>query len=175
MILARTDTDTKESHEGHSILEVVRELIDGLMPAEQARMELDIDDTDEATSISRSMLEAAIRNLIDNALRYSSTHSTVTIRVRCDLEVQQDLIEVADRGSGLSVEQIAQVGRRFWRGDQGRSSKEGAGLGLSIVRSIADCFGATLTLAPRDGGGLIAGLLVPLKTRSLRQQRSIPR
>lgn len=94
MILARTDTDTKESHEGHSILEVVRELIDGLMPAEQARMELDIDDTDEATSISRSMLEAAIRNLIDNALRYSSTHSTVTIRVRCDLEYSKTSLKL---------------------------------------------------------------------------------
>lgn len=163
MILARTDAATEESGEDYSIGEVVRELIGGLIPAEQARIELDIEEPDGITLIPRAMLEAAIRNLVDNALRYDSARGGVTIRVRCNAEAQQGLIEVADRGPGLRADQIAEVGRRFWRGDQGRSSSEGAGLGLSIVRSIADRFGATLTLSPRDGGGLVAGFLFPVK------------
>ncbi|MFP3394306.1 ATP-binding protein, partial [Brevibacillus sp. SIMBA_076] len=67
-----------------------------------------------------------------------------------------------DRGPGLSKEQPSQIGRRFWRGDQGRQRQDGAGLGISIVRAIAERFGGTLDLAPREGGGLVAELHMPL-------------
>ena len=69
---------------------------------------------------------------------------------------------MADRGPGLGQEQIAQVGRRFWRGDQGRKQGDGSGLGISIVRAISDRFGAQLKLGPRPGGGLVAEISVPL-------------
>ncbi|RSK77423.1 two-component sensor histidine kinase, partial [Pandoraea apista] len=50
----------------------------------------------------------------------------------------------------------------FWRGDQGRQRGEGAGLGISIVRAIASRFGAEVEFVPRDGGGLLARLYVPI-------------
>ncbi|RRJ72996.1 two-component sensor histidine kinase, partial [Pandoraea apista] len=56
----------------------------------------------------------------------------------------------------------AQRGRRFWRGGQGRQRGEGAGLGISIVRAIASRFGAEVEFVPRDGGGLLARLYVPI-------------
>jgi two-component system sensor histidine kinase QseC len=69
-------------------------------------------------------------------------------------------VTVADRGPGLSPEQAEQAGRRFWRGDQGRQRQDGSGLGLSIVRAIAERFDAALTLQARDGGGLVTKLVV---------------
>lgn len=114
---------------------------------------------DTGTSMPQSMLETAVRNLIDNALRYSPDQTTVDVTVSCDR--QECVISVADRGPGLSAEQTAQVGKRFWRGDQGRKGNEGAGLGISIVCAIAERFSGELKWLPREGGGLVVQLRVP--------------
>ncbi|MDR3400696.1 MAG: ATP-binding protein, partial [Pandoraea sp.] len=117
---------------------------------------------DGGTAVPRSMLGTAVRNLIDNALRYSPEGSPVDVTVTLDEHRQKYCIEVGDRGPGLAPEQAARVGQRFWRGDQGRRQGEGAGLGISIVRAIASRFDATLEFASRDGGGLLARMYVPL-------------
>lgn len=116
---------------------------------------------DGGTSVPRSMLGTAVRNLVDNALRYSPQGSVVELTVRVDERRRQYCVEIGDRGPGLAPEQATRLGQRFWRGDQGRQQGEGAGLGISIVRAIASRFGATLDFAPREGGGLSARLCVP--------------
>jgi len=117
---------------------------------------------DGGAAVPRSMLSTAVRNLVDNALRYSPEGSRVDVTVKLDEYRRGYCIEVGDRGPGLAPEQAARVGQRFWRGDQGRQQGEGAGLGISIVRAIASRFGATLEFAPRDGGGLLARMYVPI-------------
>ncbi|VVE42097.1 ATP-binding protein [Pandoraea fibrosis] len=117
---------------------------------------------DRGTAIPHSMLSTAIRNLVDNALRYSPEGSAVDLTVEMDALRQRYSIEVADRGPGLAPEQAAQMGQRFWRADRGRKHGEGAGLGISIVRAIASRFGAALEFAPREGGGLVARIEVPM-------------
>jgi two-component system sensor histidine kinase QseC len=107
------------------------------------------------------MLEAAIRNLVDNAIRYSPYDMPVEVVARFDSPTRQCRIVVADRGPGLSADQAAKIGQRFWRGDQGRSRNDGAGLGISIVHAIAKRFGGALHLKPREGGGLVAELVFP--------------
>src|SRR5690606_41364412 len=62
---------------------------------------------------------------------------------------QRCCIAIADRGPGLTKEQAPQIGRRFWRGDQGRHRKNGAGLGISIVHAIAERFGGKLRFESR--------------------------
>lgn len=117
---------------------------------------------DGATPMPRSMLGTAVRNLVDNALRYSPAERSIDVTVGMDEHGQRYCIVVADRGPGLAPEQTTRLGQRFWRGDQGRQQGEGAGLGISIVQAIASRFGATLEFAPRDGGGLLARLSVPV-------------
>ncbi len=103
-----------------------------------------------------------MRNLVDNAIRYSPENNAIEVSVAFNRAIQRCVLAVADRGPGLSQEQAAQIGRRFWRGDQGRQRKDGAGLGISIVRAVAERFGGALSLKPRTGGGLVAELTVPL-------------
>ncbi|AJE97882.1 ATP-binding protein [Pandoraea apista] len=117
---------------------------------------------DRGTAVPHSMLSTAVRNVVDNALRYSPEGSSVDVTVEISEQRRQYRIEVGDRGPGLAPEQAAQMGRRFWRGDQGRQRGEGAGLGISIVRAIASRFGAEVEFVPRDGGGLLARLYVPI-------------
>ncbi|MFK0380004.1 ATP-binding protein [Pandoraea sp. NPDC090278] len=126
------------------------------------RILVSISATDTGSVLPRSMLATALRNLLDNAMRYSPESSEITLSVMADEPSQRYCIEVSDRGPGLAAEHTAQLGQRFWRGDQGRQRGEGAGLGISIVQAIARRFDATLEFAPREDGGLVARLFVPV-------------
>jgi len=63
-------------------------------------------------------------------------------------------VTIADRGPGMTPEQIDRSFDRFWRaGDAGH---DGTGLGLAIVQHLADASGGDIALAARRGGGLVA-------------------
>lgn len=81
------------------------------------------------------MLRELINNLIDNALRYSPTGASVTVRVKIDREQRLAQLEVEDNGPGIPASERHHVFERFYRilGTE----VEGSGLGLSIVREIA--------------------------------------
>ncbi|HIY69832.1 MAG TPA: sensor histidine kinase, partial [Candidatus Luteimonas excrementigallinarum] len=102
-----------------------------------------------------------VRNVLDNALRYAGPDAPVELSVQFDRLHQRASIEVADRGPGMSEEELAHAGQRFWRGGRGRSSGDGAGLGLSIVDAIMRRHGGAVTLQARDPDGLRVLLELP--------------
>lgn len=143
----------------------VREVLEGVLAPvrrDVPRIAFCMSCEDGGTPIPRSMLGTAVRNLVDNALRYSPAECPIEVTVGMDDHRRQYCIVVADRGPGLAPEQAMRLGQRFWRGDQGRQQGEGSGLGISIVQAIASRFGATLEFTSRDGGGLLARLYVPV-------------
>ncbi len=162
LLLARTETAPNEDAATPSIHSLIRAVVEQLPVAQQRRIALSLDGSDAASPLPDELLAAAVRNLLENALHYSPETSLVEISAVCSRPGLQGLIEIADRGPGLTAEQSARVEQRFWRGDQGRSSREGAGLGLSIVRSVTERFGGSFGLHCREGGGLVARLTVPL-------------
>jgi signal transduction histidine kinase len=92
------------------------------------------------------MLSRAIRNLVENAINYSASGSTVEIVVG-----SSGLIEVLDEGPGIKEDERELIFQRFWRRDRRRVG--GAGLGLSIVRRIADAHAAIIKVENRPTGG----------------------
>lgn len=100
-----------------------------------------------------------LRNLIDNAIRYSPTGSRVSIR---HYRIDEDLfVEVLDQGAGIPQHYIDRVFDRFYRGK--RDSSYGTGLGLSIVKRVAELHGGEVTLAEVGGaGGLRAKFRLPI-------------
>jgi signal transduction histidine kinase len=88
----------------------------------------------------------ALRNLLENALRFSPQTEEVVVVI-----TPEGGLEVRDRGPGIPDDQKPLVTQRFWRAST--SDLGGTGLGLSIVQRIAQAHGTTLTLADRDGGG----------------------
>ena len=104
----------------------------------------------------RAMLDRAISNLVDNALKFSPDGAPVTVTVR------DTMLEVADRGPGIEPEDRARVFDRFYRAPSARTLP-GSGLGLSIVSQIATLHGGTVALDARDGGGTVARLVLPTR------------
>ncbi len=99
------------------------------------------------------LLRVALRNLLDNALRYSP-EGRIALRVGRDGGAARVWVE--DSGPGVAPEELSRLTERFYRGSE--VTRDGSGLGLAIVARIAELHGAELGLANRGEGGLSAGL-----------------
>ncbi|EGY59968.1 MULTISPECIES: ATP-binding protein [unclassified Neisseria] len=97
-----------------------------------------------------ALLQLMLRNLLDNAVRYSPENSEV------GLYFHANRIEVRDQGTGIAPEHLSRIKERFYR--PAGQNAQGSGLGLSIAEHIAKLHGLTLKLENRDGGGLSAWL-----------------
>lgn len=104
-----------------------------------------------------AQLRLLLRNLLDNAIRYTPAGGRVSVNVRTNHGV---VLEVCDTGPGIPEDERAQVLQRFYR--VSGSGEEGSGLGLSIVRRIAELHGATLELTDSHlGSGLLVRVTWP--------------
>ena len=102
-----------------------------------------------------------VANLLDNAIAYGAPPVEVSTRVAGD----RIALEIADRGPGIAPDQVERLKRPFTRASAARSNEgsvAGAGLGLAIVDRIARLHGGTFDLLPRDGGGTIARVTIPV-------------
>jgi signal transduction histidine kinase len=105
-------------------------------------------------------LKRALRNLLDNAIKYG-TRARVALR---DTGLEAE-ITIEDDGPGLAPEEIARVFEPFYRVEGSRSRDTGGiGLGLAITRSLIERQGGSVTLANRTGGGLRASVRLPKVT-----------
>ncbi|MCZ7564549.1 MAG: ATP-binding protein [Burkholderiales bacterium] len=104
-------------------------------------------------------LRRMIVNLVDNALRYGEKDVVVATRTAG----RAALVEVRDRGPGIPPAEIDRLKQPFTRLEAARSGHGGSGLGLAIVDRIARMHGGTFDLVPRDGGGLIARVTLPMR------------
>ena len=97
------------------------------------------------------LLQLMLRNLLDNAIRYSPPNSHVT------LTLAANGLSVCDEGPGIAAEHLPRIRERFYRPPG--QSQQGSGLGLSIVERIADLHGLRLDLANTDEGGLCVHMI----------------
>jgi hypothetical protein len=121
--------------------------------AEDAQISLLVDYPDglPLVQLDAALMERALSNLLDNALRFTPVSGEV--RVTVAREGQDVRIEVADTGPGVSAEDQPRVFERFFQGSRHREQRGSSGLGLAIVRRIAELHGgqAGLTSVPSAG------------------------
>jgi signal transduction histidine kinase len=95
--------------------------------------EVDISEDELYVNIDAALIERAIRNLLDNAIRYGKDGNFLGIEL---VEDEQSVcIMVKDKGKGVTLEEQERIFERFYRVDSGRKG-EGLGIGLSIVKDI---------------------------------------
>ena len=112
----------------------------------------------------RQALTSVIINLIENALKYSSSPAKVTIRLR-----QQDkmmCLEVADQGIGISAQDKKQVFEKFYRvGSEDTRKTKGTGLGLFIVKELIKAHHGTIKVTDNQPQGTVFAISLPIITK----------
>ena len=110
--------------------------------------------------INSALMEQAIGNLVDNAVKYSQDNTTVIVAVQ---EHAEDLlIQVADQGPGIEKKHLPRLFERFYRVDRARSrSLGGTGLGLSIVKHIALAHKGSVSVDSTPGQGSVFTIRIP--------------
>lgn len=107
----------------------------------------------------RNQLRALFLGLLENACQYTPAGGHVSVVLEAAGE--DAVVEVRDDGIGITPEEASQATKRFFRGQHARALfPQGSGLGLA--RRIAEDHNGTLAIAPRDGGGTVARVTLPL-------------
>ncbi|MER8115564.1 HAMP domain-containing sensor histidine kinase [Streptomyces sp. NPDC094031] len=103
-------------------------------------------------------LSSALDAVIDNAVKFTPEGGAVEVRV--SFEGDTSRVVVTDTGSGLTEEELARVGDRFWRSGRHQNVK-GSGLGLSITRALLEAGGGSIAYGPHAPRGLRVTVSVP--------------
>ncbi len=129
---------------------------------EAKRMRVDVNTAAAPTIYAdRQMMEVMLENIVSNAIKYSPEEGLVEIETRQRGETVE--LRVTDHGIGMSQEQVGRIFDRFYRVEESRNSQvPGYGLGLAIVRSLADLQHVNLSVDSARGVGTTMTLRFPL-------------
>lgn len=141
------------------VLEAAVGLCADLAAEKRIAVELDCDPGLQAR-ISRTLLEQAAVNLLNNAIQYSNPSGAVRIRVRA--EETELAIAFEDEGIGIEPSHLPRLFERFYRADKARSRKQGgAGLGLAIVKHIVAAHNGRIDVESALGKGATFVIYLP--------------
>jgi len=107
-------------------------------------------------------INQAIGNVIENAIHYTPTQGTVTIRT--EQEAEHVMIQIIDTGIGIAEDELPHIFDRFYRADKSRTSDDAAstGLGLSITKKVFELHHGTVTVESQVEHGTTVTLTLPL-------------
>ncbi len=116
---------------------------------------------DLLANINAPLLQQAVANLLDNAIKYSEPGRTVRLSAR--VEGRWAAVDVADEGCGIAAAHLPRLFERFYRVDRARSRKQGGtGLGLAIVKHIALAHRGDVSVESKPGAGSVFTIRLPL-------------
>lgn len=114
-------------------------------------------------SVDAGAIQQALVNLLDNAIKFSPAGSTVETSLSIDEERRRWRIAVRDEGPGIAKAEQSRIFERFYRpGDELRRETQGTGIGLSLVKAIAEAHGGTVSVESGPGQGSTFILNFPL-------------
>ena len=146
LIEVARDEESPMPFEQLQLDEVVHEVVDDVS-FRYPKVRFNVTSAPSSINGVKVRVARAITNLLDNAAKYSPPGSTV------DVSVANGEISVRDHGPGIAAEDAPRVFDRFWRSNDARHLP-GSGLGLSIVKDVAESHGGSVTFErPIDGGG----------------------
>lgn len=147
----------------HPLGEMVEFCIRGLMLKETDRPVLHDTLPELQVLMDPEKMQQALTNLLANAFKYSPQGGDVSLAVRTDTHdgVDYAVIDVRDQGIGMTPEQLERAFERFYRADAS-GNIPGTGLGLSLVKEIAELHKGRATLISTPGQGTTASLWIPL-------------
>lgn len=160
LVLARSDRGRLPVHRAEvDVSEIVERV--GAEFEDRARaggVSLRVSGSTVRARVDVDRLRQAVENLVDNAIRHAGRDGTVEIRA--DLDGDRLRVVVSDSGAGFPGDLLERVFEPFARADDDREA-EGAGLGLAIVRAVAEAHGGSATARNGEDGGASVSLDLP--------------
>ena len=156
-----TDVTDVYSFEPVAASELVDDVLQNFRhPLGEQEFKVDVDIPDDLPLVraDRTAMMLALDNLVDNAIRYSPEERSLRISAR--REGQQVVVEIQDRGTGISADELLLVRRKFARGRLAKA--DGSGLGLAIVSRIVADHKGSLVLESERGTGTTAKVYLPM-------------
>ena len=141
-----------------SIVEEVLALARPLADDQGVRLVADVAADLPAALVDRHRVVQLLSNLVTNAIKFTPADGVITVGARAD--AARWIVTVRDTGAGIAPEQLPHIFDRFWQGAHARRSD--VGLGLSIVRGIAEAHGGDLAVVSAPGEGTTFTVTLPL-------------
>jgi two-component system phosphate regulon sensor histidine kinase PhoR len=160
--------DVYEFCDGENLAEVVSTALDISKPGlegAQLALEVEVADFIPSARMDRNAMTLAVLNLVDNAIKYASDGKRLCIRVGPRQE--GIAVEVQDFGPGIAEAERDQIFERFYRAQAARRTAiRGSGIGLALVKHIAEAHGGWISVDTELGKGCTFRLWIPAEERS---------
>ena len=160
LILTRLDSTDKSTYPRELIKST--ELLSGIRAFNRGgRLKIVPENPDSlpTVKVNLSDLHLALKQIVDNALRFSPDNSEVTLKIATS--DKQLIFEINDQGSGMSDETMQHIFDRFYRVDESHTTR-GLGLGLSIAKRVIDLHGGHIEIQSAPGVGTSFRAYVPI-------------
>ncbi len=159
LTLARAD-DVRSTRERVDLADIVAEAVSAIADdAAHRGISVRLDLSDAPVDGDRILLGRMAHNALENAVKYNVPEKGV---IECSTRVDHGVVRfrVANTGPMLDAEQVPRLFERFERGEA-RSERSGHGLGLPIIRRVAEAHGGSVSALPQSGGGLVVTVMIP--------------
>lgn len=165
LVLARVESTgagvQTEEVSMEDLFEEIEEALDDVIRQRDIRLGFELGEGADSIRSNYRSLSYVLRNLIDNAVKYSPDGERVCIRTR--RSNGDFVIEVQDAGAGIDQHHLQRIFERFYRVDAGRSRDVGGyGLGLSIVKNFVTALGGHVSVQSRPGEGSTFSVVLPM-------------
>jgi signal transduction histidine kinase len=145
----------------------LKETVEAFGPDRKSRVEIRTEPVDATVVIDPQRVEQVLRNLVDNALKFSPSDAPVMLEGRVTGESVE--LSVTDRGRGIAPEDQRRIFDRFHQAGEVLSrDQEGAGLGLYITKRLVEVLGGTIELESRPGMGATFRVRIPAGEKATR-------
>ena len=152
---------SREEFDARDVVDICAKLLRQRAGDGQINLDVDLPDAPLTVSADRKALRQILLNLLSNAIKFTPAGGAVVAMARREGDAL--IIAVGDSGVGISQDDIARLGQPYTQGSSaGLSEERGTGLGLSLVRSLSELHGGTMTIESRLGEGTTVTIRLPV-------------
>ena len=151
----------------HALDEIVTGALSDLKMS-ASRLRLNIPDRIPPLYVDFDLIGQALKQLLDNADRYSPAGSPIAVSAR--LAPDSVIVSVADSGPGVRADEQSKIFDKFYRGMHSSRFREGTGMGLSIAKGIVEAHGGKITVSAGPEGGSVFSVQLPLSPEQVKHE-----